>query len=107
MFVLLIARRLREVGRFGTEISGLQHRLTTVAAPGDRPYSVRNSCVIERICSVFVPFQLCIVCRLGMIVIRLRQISSIFSKCDTGTSINSITYLLSLFGKTFGPNHAN
>ena len=31
----------------------------TVVAPADRPKSVRNSCVIERICSVFVSFYLC------------------------------------------------
>ena len=51
----------------------------TVVAPADRPKSVRNSCVIERICSVFVSFHLCSVCRLGKFVIRLRQISSLFS----------------------------
>ena len=51
----------------------------TVVAPADRPESVRNSCVIERICSVFVLFHLCIVCRLEVFVIRLRQISSFFS----------------------------
>ena len=39
----------------------------TVVAPADRPKSIRNSCVIERICSI--------VCRLGVFVIRLRQIS--------------------------------
>ena len=38
----------------------------TVVAPADRPKSVRNSCVIERICSVFVSFHLRIVCRLGV-----------------------------------------
>ena len=31
------------------------------------------------ICSVFVSFYLCIVCRVGMFVIRLRQISSLCS----------------------------
>ena len=51
----------------------------TVIAPVDRPKSVRKSCVIERICSVFVSFHICIVCRLGVFVIRLRQISSLFS----------------------------
>ena len=53
----------------------------TVVAPADRPKSVRNSFVIERIYSVFVSFHLCIVCRdrLGVFVIRLRQISSLFS----------------------------
>ena len=50
----------------------------TVVAPADRPKSVRNSCAIERICSVFVSFHLCIVCRLGVFVIRLCQISSLF-----------------------------
>ena len=51
----------------------------TVVAPADRPKSVRNSCVIECICSVFVSVHLCIVCCLGVFVIRLRQISSLFS----------------------------
>ena len=51
----------------------------TVVAPADRPKSVRNSCVIECICSAFVSFYLCIICRLGVFVIRLRQNSSIFS----------------------------
>ena len=51
----------------------------TVVAPADRPKSVCISGVIERICSVFVSFNLCIVCRLGMFVIQLRQISSLFS----------------------------
>ena len=45
----------------------------------DRPKSVPNSCVIERICNVFVSLHLCTVCRLGLFVIRLRQISSFFS----------------------------
>ena len=49
----------------------------TVVAPNDRPKSVRNSCVIKRI--LFVSFNLCFVCRLGMFVIRLRQISFFFS----------------------------
>ena len=52
----------------------------TVVAQADRPKSVRNSCVIERICSVFVSLHLCIVCRLRVFVIRLCQISSLFSK---------------------------
>ena len=51
----------------------------TVVAPADRPKSVRNNCVIGRICSVFVSFLLCIVCHLGVYVIRLRQISPLFS----------------------------
>ena len=51
----------------------------TAVAPADRPKSVRNSCVIERICRSFVSFYLCIICRLGVFVIRLRQISSLFS----------------------------
>ena len=37
----------------------------TVVAPADLPKWVRNSCLIERICSVFVSFHLCIVRRLG------------------------------------------
>ena len=41
-----------------------------VVAPADRPKSVRNSCVIERICSVFVSFHLMIVCHLRVFVIR-------------------------------------
>ena len=78
MFVLLIARRLREVGRLGPLTSGYHTGWMTVVAPADRPKSVRNSCVIERICSVFVSFHLCIVCRLGAFVIRLRHISPLF-----------------------------
>ena len=50
-----------------------------VVTQAERPKSVRNSCVIERICSVFVSSHLCIVCRLGVFVIRLYQISSLFS----------------------------
>ena len=38
----------------------------TVVVPADRPKVVRNSCVIERICSVFVSFHLWVVCRLGV-----------------------------------------
>ena len=48
----------------------------TVVALTDRPISVRNTCVIERICSVFVSFHICTVRRF---VIRLHQISSLFS----------------------------
>ena len=51
----------------------------TIVAPADRPKTVHNSCVIERICSIFVSFHLCIVCRLGVFVIQLRQIISLFS----------------------------
>ena len=51
----------------------------TVVTPADRPKSVRNSCVIERICSIFVSFHLFILCRSEVFVIRLRQISSLFS----------------------------
>ena len=51
----------------------------TLVAPADRPESVRNSCVIERIWSISVYFHLCIVCRLGVIVIRLQEISSLLS----------------------------
>ena len=51
----------------------------TVGAPDDRPKSVCNSCVIKRICSVFVSFHLCIVFLFGEFVIRLHQISSLFS----------------------------
>ena len=53
--------------------------LMTVVAPADRPISIGNSCVIEHICTVFLSFHLCIVCQLGVFVIRLRQISSLFS----------------------------
>ena len=53
--------------------------LITVVALVGRPKSVRNSCIIERICSVFLSFHLCIVCHLGVFVIRLRQIFSRFS----------------------------
>ena len=75
-----------------------QPDLMTVVAPADRPKSVRNSCVIERICSVFVSFHLSIVCRLGVFVILLRQISSLFSLLATALSIgkdclNFHTYL--------------
>ena len=34
-----------------------------IIAQAERPKSARNSCVIERICSVFVSFHLSIVCR--------------------------------------------
>ena len=51
----------------------------TVVAPADRPKLVRNSCVIKRICSVLVSFHISIVCRLGVFVVRLRKISSLFS----------------------------
>ena len=68
----MIARRLREVGRLG--LSNL--RLTKPVRW--RPMSVRKSCIIERICGVSVAFHLCIVCRLGVFVIRLPQIFSLF-----------------------------
>ena len=38
-----------------------------VDAPGDRPKFVRNSCVIERTCTVLVSIHLGIVCRLGVL----------------------------------------
>ena len=64
------------------KVGPLNLRLTTtvgwLVAPTGRPKSVRYSCEIERICSVFVSFHLCIVCRFGVFVIRLRHISSFF-----------------------------
>ena len=46
-------------------------------APTDRPKSARNRRAIER--SIFVLLLLWIVCRLGVFVMRLRQISFLFS----------------------------
>ena len=59
------------------EVDRNQKSIIAVAT-ADRPKSVRNSCIIERICSVFVSFYIFIVCRLGVFVIRLLQISSLF-----------------------------
>ena len=39
----------------------------TVVAPAERPKSFCNSYVIDRICSAFVSFHLCIICRLGVL----------------------------------------
>ena len=67
----------------------------TAVAPADRPKSVRNSCVIGRICSVFVSFHLCIVCRLGLFSIWLRQISSLsFSYHES----HLYTYMYTVYG---------
>ena len=68
-----------------------------------RPKTVRNCCVNERICSVFVSFQLCIVCRLGVFVIRLRQISSLFSLYQIVTILQKSTFYWYMrdFHKTF------
>ena len=51
----------------------------TVVTPTNRLKSVRNRCVIERFCIIFLLLDQCIFCRLGLFVIRLRQISSLFS----------------------------
>ena len=50
-----------------------------VVVPTDRPRLVRNRCVIERFCSFFVLPWRWIVCRLGVFVILMRQIASLFS----------------------------
>ena len=64
------------VGRLGP----VKHTgIMTGIAPIDRSKLVRNPCVIEHFRSVFVLLYLCIVCRFGMSVMRLRQISSLFS----------------------------
>ena len=59
--------------------------VVTVVAPADRPKSGRNSCVIERIYSVFVSFHLCIVCREGVFVIRLCYVAvcNNYAICNT------------------------
>ena len=64
-----------------------------VVAPTDRPKSVRNRCVVERFCSVFVLLWLCIVCRLGVFVIRMRQISSLLSVSSRLAKWKVATYL--------------
>ena len=70
--VLLIARWYGNWGGLALKPQVNQTDWMTVVAPADRPKSVRNICVIERICSVFVSFYLCVVCRSGVFVIRLR-----------------------------------
>ena len=70
MFVHLIARRLREIGTSEgwalKPLSQINHTgWMTAVAPADRPKSVRNSCVVEYICSVFVSFHLAYSVNLG------------------------------------------
>ena len=54
----------------------------TVFAPTNRPKSDLNYYVIERFSVIFLLFWLGTVYRLGVYVIRLRQISSLFSLHD-------------------------
>ena len=54
MFVLLIARQLRKVDVLDLKPLVNYTGLMTVVAPSDRPKSVRNRCVIESYCSVFI-----------------------------------------------------
>ena len=49
-----------------------------VVGPPDRPKLVRYHCAIERFCSVVMFLWLCIVCRLNVFVLGLRQISCLF-----------------------------
>ena len=93
------------------KVGPFNFRLTTPAgwlvAPADRPKSVRNSCLIERIWSVFLSFHQCIVCCLGVFVIRLRQISSLFSfrnnqNCMTTLSSGHDPSLLDQYLTTLG-----
>ena len=53
----------------------------TLVAPAYRPKSVRDSCVIERICSVLVSFHLCIVCCLEVYFLFSFGISLLCSIC--------------------------
>ena len=71
----------------------------TVVAPADRPKSVRNSCVIKRICSFCVSFYLCIFCRLEFfIVIRLRQISSLIHRYLFGKTMSYYNAYIQVVG---------
>ena len=62
----------------------------TVVVPADCSKSTSYRCVIERFGSVFVSIWLRIVCRLGVLVIRMRQISSLFSSFYVRNAVHKI-----------------
>ena len=74
-----------------------------IVALADRPKSVRNSFVIGRIRIVFVSFHLCVVFRSGVFVIRLRQISSLFSTTQNrkvcNMEIEIVTFVVKVSAK--------
>ena len=80
MFVLLITRLLRLVGRWARK--PVNHtRWVALVTPTDRPKSVRNRCLIELFCDVVCvvtcPFDISV--GVGAFVIGLGQISSFLS----------------------------
>ena len=80
MYVLLITRLLREVGRWVRKL--INHtNLVVVVTPTDHPKSVRNRCLIEFFVELFVlslcPFDIFV--DVGAFVIGLSQISSFLS----------------------------
>ena len=86
MYVLLITRLLRLVGRWARK--PVNHTSwVAVVTPTDRPKSVRNRCVIELFVALFMlslcPFDISV--GVWAFVIGLSQISSFFSffiECD-------------------------
>ena len=76
---------LLRISSWGWKVWALKYKfyrtsLMTVFAPTDRPKSEGNGCVIERFSIIFLLLWLDTVCRLGVYVIRLRQISCPFSE---------------------------
>ena len=84
MYVLLIIRMLRGVGRWARK--PVNHTSwVAVVTPTDRPKSVRNRCLIDFFVALFVlslcPFDISV--GVGAFVIGLSQISSFLSSCVT------------------------
>ena len=80
MYVLLITRLLRGVGRWARK--PVNHTSwVAVVTPTDSPKSVRNRCLIELFVALFVlslcPFDISV--GVGAFVIELSQISSFLS----------------------------
>ena len=78
LFVLLIEQPLRESGRLGSLIIGWPYRLNYYYRSNWRSWFSPQSLLNRAFCSIFVLIWLCTVCRLGVFVIRLRQISTLF-----------------------------
>ena len=85
MYVLLITRMLRGVGRWASK--PVNHiSWVAVVTPTDRPKSVRNRCLIELFFVALFVLSLCpfdISVGVGAFVIGLSQISSFLSSCVT------------------------
>ena len=58
MYVLSIARLLREVGRLGARKPVNHTSWMADVTPADLPKSIRNRCVIDYFCDVFVYFHI-------------------------------------------------